>query len=70
MQLFASKGEIRLQLSDGACYVLRFGEDTGETSKKADVKARLKMARTTRKTNRLPARIATCSSWPSSIPKP
>jgi hypothetical protein len=35
VQLLSNKGDVRLQLTDGACYVLRFGETTGDTSSTA-----------------------------------
>ena len=31
-RVVSNKGDVALQLSDGACYVLRFGESTGQSS--------------------------------------
>jgi hypothetical protein len=39
-ELLSNKGEIRLQLNDGACYVLRFGAVTGESSPIEKAKAK------------------------------
>ncbi len=74
-RVVSNKGDVALQLSDGACYVLRFGESTGQSSasdkaadKKKDAKKEPKKDEATPGSNRYLFVMAEFNQ--DAIPKP